>query len=125
MDAALFVAIVDDDASVRTALGALVQSLGYRQRSFASAAAFLQVQSEEPFSCLITDLQMPDIDGMALKGMLEARGNHVPVIMITARDDEDLHAKARASGVIALLHKPFRSRDLEHALDEALRGRNG
>jgi two-component system, LuxR family, response regulator FixJ len=124
VDAALLVAIVDDDSSVRNALGALVSAMGYRQMSFPSAQALLQILEKEQVACVITDLQMPEIDGIALKALLDLRQPDLPVIMITARDDKDLRDRAREAGAKALLRKPFRAQDLEQALADALRDRH-
>ena len=114
------IAIIDDDASLRLALAGLVRSLGYRARDHASAEDFLAA-NDDP-ACIVTDIQMPGLSGIELKDRLTETGRETPVIMITARDDEALHARARAAGAFCLLRKPFTGDALIECLEKALAG---
>jgi FixJ family two-component response regulator len=115
------VSIIDDDASVRGAIVALVRSAGYEARGFASAVEFLASGAAESSACIITDIQMPGMSGIELKGHLEASRLLVPVIMITARHDPGLEEAAKASGAACFLRKPFDANVLIACLEDALK----
>ena len=117
------ISIVDDDDSLRASLIGLVRSLGYRASGFESAEAFLAGDDGGRSACVITDIHMPGLSGIELKQRLVKDGNGVPVIMITARTERDLHERAVASGALCVLQKPFAADDLIECLDEALTGR--
>jgi FixJ family two-component response regulator len=85
---------------------------GYRVHGFASAEEFFAADLETLCDCIITDIQMPGMSGLDLKRHLTANGSKVPIIMITARPEEVLDARAAASGAACLLRKPFGSDDL-------------
>jgi FixJ family two-component response regulator len=116
------VAVIDDDDPFRTALVESLDSLAYRTCGYASADEFIATAGETSCDCVITDIHMPGTSGIDLKLLLSARGSTMPVIMITARSDPDLEARALASGAICLLRKPFDSAALVHCLDLALNG---
>lgn len=114
------VSIVEDDESLRLALVGLVRSLGHAAHGFESAEAFLESPSPALSDCVITDIQMPGLSGIDLKLALAGVGNHIPVIMITARTEAALHERAMASGAICLLKKPFEPDSLIGCLEKAL-----
>lgn len=114
------IAIVDDDASMRDAVVALVRSAGYDARGFASAEEFLGCGTSPSFDCVITDIQMPGMSGIELKQHLVASQHLVPVIMITARHDPGLEERAIASGAACFLRKPFEADALLRCLARAL-----
>jgi FixJ family two-component response regulator len=116
------VAVIDDDDAFRIALVESLDSLGYLSCGYASADEFVKVNGERSSDCIVTDIHMPGMNGIDLKLALSARGSKTPVIMITARSDSELEAKALASGAICLLRKPFDSAALVHCLDLALKG---
>ena len=101
------VSIIDDDASVRTAVGSLVRSLGYVAHTFDSAESFLGSDESARTSCVITDIQMPGMSGLDLQSRLRAAGNTVPTVFITAFPEDHLRARAEAGGAIGFLAKPF------------------
>jgi FixJ family two-component response regulator len=115
------IAIVDDDESMRRAVVALVRSAGYDARGFASAEEFLGCGTVESFACIITDIQMPGMNGIALQRHLVASQHPIPVIMITARHDPGLEDQATASGAVCFLRKPFEGDALIRCLEDALR----
>jgi FixJ family two-component response regulator len=117
----LLISVVDDDDSFRTALIELLRSLGYGVRGFASAEEFVAGDGEASCDCIITDIQMPGMSGFDLKRLLAARGSEKPVIMITARVETSLDAKAAASGAVCLLRKPFEMDTLLDCLKRALK----
>lgn len=101
------VAIVDDDAEVRGSIESLMRSAGFEVRSFESAATFLDAVADLQPLCLITDLHMPGMDGMALVRMLRRRGLAIPVVAITGYPSHAERAAVAAAGVLTLLDKPF------------------
>lgn len=117
------VAVIDDDEPFRTALIESLNSLGYGARGFASAEEFVATDGEKSCDCVITDIHMPGMSGFDLNRLLMSRESKVPVIMITARAEPGLEAKAAAAGVVCLLRKPFESGSLTGCLDRALSGR--
>ena len=116
----LLVAVIDDDEPFRTALVESLASLGYATCDFASAEDFIARGAEATCDCVITDIQMPGMSGFDLKRLLMARGSKLPVIMITARAEPELEARAKAAGAVCLLRKPIESKDLVSCLDRAL-----
>lgn len=120
MTATPLIAIVDDDASVRDAMGRLVRSFDMAVSLFASGTDLLDAVAREPFACIITDVQMPGMTGFAMCDALQARGITVPVIFMTAFADEGYEQRARAVGASCFLYKPFRDTDILHCIEHAL-----
>jgi FixJ family two-component response regulator len=116
----LLIAVIDDDASFRAALVESLCSLGYEVRGFASAEEFVAGEEEVSFDCIITDFHMPGMSGLDLQRLLTARDCRVPLILITARAEPGLEARAAASGAVGLLRKPFASDALLGCLARAL-----
>jgi FixJ family two-component response regulator len=114
------IAVIDDDEPFRTALVESLYSLGYRACGFASAEEFFAASGESSCDCVITDVHMPGMSGLDLQRLLMARDRRVPVIMITARGDPGLEARAAASGAVCLLRKPFGADALIGYLEKAL-----
>jgi len=120
LSATALVSVIDDDDSLRTALMGLMRSVGHRVEGFASAEAFLDAGAAARSDCIVTDIQMPGLSGIDLKHRLDADGWSVPVIMITARPEPLLHARASRSGALCLLKKPFDTTDFLACVDRAL-----
>jgi FixJ family two-component response regulator len=114
------ISIVDDDASVREAMQALMKSLGFAAETFASAEEFLASDSRNQAVCLITDMQMPGLTGLGLYDRLLALGRPLPTIMITAYPDERVRARALQAGVVCYLVKPFNENDLLACIQSVL-----
>ena len=114
------ISIIDDDPSVLEATDGLVRSLGYRAATFASAEDFLQSDRVDETACLITDVQMPGLSGVELQSVLIARGNHTPMIFITAFMEEKTRRRALEAGAIGFLGKPFDEARLIEYLEAAL-----
>jgi len=106
-----FVAIVDDDAGIRAAVEALLNSNGMRARSFASAEAFLQSAQGAQAGCLILDYRLPGMNGLELQRELEAQGRVIPIIFATA-DDAIFKLQSAQPKALAVLPKPFDSEEL-------------
>jgi len=116
------VSVVDDDESVRESLPDLLNEFGFAARAFSSAEAFLSSDCVDKTRCLILDVMMPGMTGLDLQQELTRRGQKIPVIFITARKDEALHARALKQGAVKFLNKPFSDTALLDALNVALHG---
>jgi FixJ family two-component response regulator len=92
------ISIVDDDDLFRTAMENLVKSLGLTARAFASAESYLQSSWVKETHCLITDVQMPNMNGLELQERLSHLGFDIPIIFITAYPDEAVRTKAINGG---------------------------
>ena len=90
------VAIVDDDESVRDAVGSLFRSMGFQAEPFAGGQEFLGSPKLRAFRCLILDVQMPGMDGLELQQRLAAASFPIPIIFITAYNDENVRTRATA-----------------------------
>ena len=108
------ISIVDDDPSVRRSLNRLLQSFGYIVNVYESAEAFLAAAVANETDCLILDVQLPGCSGLQLQLELQAADKRLPVIFITAFDDEQTRTKAIERGAIEFLRKPV---DSERLLD--------
>ena len=115
------IAIIDDDALAREGIGELVESLGYKANTFCSAEDFLQSGMIAKTTCLITDLQMPGLNGLELQEALRSQGCHTPVIVITAFPNEKLRARALDAGAVAFLSKPFDEESLIKSMTDAIK----
>ena len=114
------VAIVDDDESVRDAVGSLFRSMGFRTELFAGGEEFLAAPNLREFSCLILDVQMPGMDGLELQLRLAAASHPIPIIFVTAYGDENTRARALRGGAVSFLTKPFSEDALLGAVQSAI-----
>jgi len=99
-----FVAIVDDDASVRQSARRLIRALGYRAEAFGSAEEFLHCGEAKSTACLILDMRMPGMNGLELQRRLA--GSAIPIVFITGRASEEEERQALRAGAVAFLRKP-------------------
>jgi len=106
------VAIVDDDESIRDTTKDLLESAGLNAAAFASAEAFLTSGQLPRISCVIADMRMPGMSGLAMHEHLVASGSAIPTILITAYPNEPVRARALKAGVVAYLTKPFTDDEL-------------
>ncbi len=113
------ISIVDDDKSVRESANSLLRSLGYATATFASGEEFLESGCLRDTECLITDVQMPGMNGVDLQRHLLATGYRTPVIFVTAHPEERLRKRALAAGALGFLSKPFREENLIACLERA------
>lgn len=100
------IAVIEDDHEVREALGDLLSINGYACRLYTTAEQFLAGFGRESLACIVSDLRLPGIDGLALQRELVARGAAVPLLLITAGVTPQLAARARRAGIEAVLMKP-------------------
>jgi FixJ family two-component response regulator len=118
-----WIAIVDDDPSVLTALARLLRTRAMEARTYESAQEFLAALSDgmpdNPPECLIVDLQMPEMNGLQLQRHLNRVGIGIPTIVITAHAEADMRALCEAAGADTYLLKPLQDTVLLAAIDEA------
>lgn len=119
---ALLLAVVDDDADVRLALGRLVSSAGFAVETFASGAEFLRAIEDQEPDCLVLDLHMPEMSGFDVQDALAVGHASMPVIVITGHDTPESHARAVRLGAKAYLCKPVNDEALLAAIGTAMGG---
>lgn len=115
----LTVFIVDDDPSVRDALGMLLGVRGYRTAVFGSGEALLEAWRPEWAGCMLIDIRMHGMDGLELQQRLAQLGNRVPVVIVTGHGDVTLARAAFKAQALDFLEKPFDDAKLIAAIDEA------
>jgi FixJ family two-component response regulator len=113
--------IVDDDPRVRESLQGLLSSAGIDVRTYDSATAAFNGGLLDFASCLITDICMPIIDGWELQRQTALRYPLLPLIFVTAQQDEGALRHAMSSGAFAFFYKPFDGEDLLVAVQAAIR----
>jgi FixJ family two-component response regulator len=106
-NAARLISIVDDDFSVRRAVGRLVKAAGYSVETFATAHEFLDSFPSDRTACLVLDIHLNGMSGFDLEKRLRAERVAIPIIFITAHDDAATRERARGSGAAGYLAKPF------------------
>src|SRR5689334_4416472 len=116
----LLVAVVDDDESVRESLPDLLKEFGFEARAFSSAEEFLSSDSLDRTACLILDVAMPNMTGLDLERELQLRSHRIPIIFITAHNDEAVRVRAFEQGAVRFLLKPFSDTALFAAIKAAL-----
>lgn len=112
--------VVDDDASVRTALSRLLRSIGVEVQAFPSATEFLEFVRPERPSCVVLDVRMPRLSGLELQQALAARGPSLPIIFVSGHADVPMSVRAMKAGAVDFLPKPFHDQDLIDAVQKAL-----
>jgi FixJ family two-component response regulator len=114
------VSVVDDDPSVRRSLQRLLESAGFSVSTFASGEQVLNGCLGRIPACLVVDVHLGDMDGFELNRQLVAGGISIPLIFITAHDDEPTKLSARRAGAVAYLPKPFDGEALLAAIHRAI-----
>ncbi|NMG27990.1 response regulator transcription factor [Aromatoleum evansii] len=115
--------VVDDDAAFRRSLVFLLESVGWRVASHASAEDFLATQAGSPEApaCLVLDIRMPTMSGLELQERLRAGGAVPPIVFITGHGDVELAVQAMKHGACDFLQKPFKDQALLDAVGAAVR----
>ena len=122
----LAVAVVDDEASVRRALGRLLRSAGYPVEDFEAGEPFLLALDERRFGCVVLDLHMPGVDGFEVLTRIGRLGHRPPVIVLTGHDSPESRARvAEIRGETAFLRKPIDGEVLLQAVETALEAGQG
>lgn len=120
----VLVHVIDDDEAMRESLSFLLDTAGIATRTYESAVAFLQ-QAEDGLApgCIVTDVRMPEMNGLELVRRLKERSIPHPVIVITGHGDVPLAVEAMKAGVVDFLEKPFDDEHLLQAVRSALDAR--
>ncbi|MDM0022882.1 response regulator transcription factor [Variovorax saccharolyticus] len=113
----LDVYVVDDDASVRSGLARLMRSAGHRALTFDCGEAFLTQAAQGAVGCVVLDISMPGMNGLQVRERLMRAAVALPVIALSARDDDETRRLARALGVRFFLRKPVDDQALLDAID--------
>jgi FixJ family two-component response regulator len=109
------VAAVDDDRRVRESIQSVLESAGYEAVLFGSAEEFLESSALQRATCVIADVRLPGLHGLELQRRIRQQRAQVPVIFVTAHDDEDIRQQALRDGAVDFMVKPFDvARLLEH-----------
>jgi FixJ family two-component response regulator len=114
------IAIVDDDDGLRHALGNLLLAAEFDVLAFGSAEDFLGALDGRPIGCLIADVNLPGMSGVALTEALAAAGHAIPAVLITARDDGTTRSLIGRAGRVPHLRKPFSDDELFSAIRQVL-----
>ena len=117
----LEIAVIDDDESFRVALVESLSSFGYGVEGYASAEEYILGAGARSFDCVVTDIHMPGMSGLDLMEHLAAKGSTTPVVLITARSDKNLEARAAAARAACLLRKPFEINGLLNCIEAAVK----
>jgi len=113
--------VVDDDASVREALGGLLRSAGLGVATYATAQEFLAGLRAEGPSCLVLDVRLPGLSGLDLQRRMAEVNLDIPIIFITGHGDVPTSVRAMKAGAVEFLTKPFVDDDLLAAIHEAVK----
>jgi FixJ family two-component response regulator len=119
------IAVVDDDWRVRESLASLIESAGFTVRVFPLATDLLNGDFLAGASCLITDVRMPEMDGLDLQRCVRLERPHLPVIFITGHHDDEVERCAFAQGAAFFIRKPFDAEELLRAVKIALSQASG
>lgn len=114
------VAILDDDQSVRTALGRLLRTSQLEVDSFATSIELFTALERQRPNCLILDLQMPGMNGLDVMNFLSQSGIQIPTIVITAHDELNMRESCLVAGAAAYLRKPLDADELLKAIADAV-----
>ncbi|HEX7006121.1 MAG TPA: response regulator FixJ [Alphaproteobacteria bacterium] len=113
--------VVDDDPGMRESLAFLLESRGYKVRTFESAQAFLRANEDARGGCLIVDVRMPDMTGLELQERLARRNTRLGVVVITGHADVQMAVGAMKAGAVDFIQKPFSDEALLDSVDRALK----
>ena len=116
------VAVVDDDPSMLKAAADLLDASGCIPSLFASGEEFLASGLAKKANCLLLDIHLDGLSGIELRQQLKSSDPMLPVIFMTALDDEVIRQQALQAGCVACLRKPFPARQLIDAIEKAVSG---
>ena len=112
--------VVDDDVSVREALGSLIRSAGLRVETFASAQEFLARSQVDMPNCLVLDVQLPGLSGLDLQRRMAEVNLEIPIVFISGHSDIPMSVRAMKAGAVEFLTKPLADPDLLEAIQQAI-----
>jgi FixJ family two-component response regulator len=112
--------VVDDDASLRSALKGLFETVGFATRTYGTARDFLNSRLADTPGCIIIDIRLPDMNGLEFQAQLTQAGVRLPVVMITGYGDIPMSVRAIKRGAVDFISKPFRDEDMLDAVREGV-----
>jgi FixJ family two-component response regulator len=115
-DEEIVVAVIDDDPSVRDALGRLFETVAIKAEHFGSVDEYLKASKSHPANCIVLDVRLPGPSGLDLQAQLAKANNRTPIVFITAHADIPMSVRAMKAGAIEFLTKPFRHQELLDAV---------
>jgi len=117
--------VADDNKAIRDAVTWFLEFLGFEVALAGNGIEALAVFLESTFDLVLTDLEMPIMDGLSLAGHIKARSAHTPVILLTGSDGETVRKKVERGPVDSVIFKPFSLEDLQKTVQGALASREG
>ena len=114
------IAVVDDEASVRKALGRLLRAAGFDSRAFGSGAEFLEACRHEPPDCVLLDMHMPEMSGLEVLKRMSSSGLFLPMVLITADDESGPRQRVLDEGAVSWLRKPIDGPQLIQCVEHAV-----
>jgi FixJ family two-component response regulator len=118
--------VIDDDKGLRTAIGNLLESAGWKVEAFSSTSEFLKKhETRNESGCLILDVRLPGASGLQFQQDLIAAKIEIPIIFVTAHADVPMSVQAMKAGAVDFLTKPFRDQELLDAVSKAIEGGRG
>jgi FixJ family two-component response regulator len=115
------ISVIDDDDALRSSLENLIRSVGFRAQGFSSAEVFLRSNQVPETGCLILDVRMPGMSGLELQRQMVLADSQMPIIFVTAHENDDWRTQALKAGAVAFLYKPFYEEELLNAIDAAFK----
>jgi FixJ family two-component response regulator len=112
--------VVDDDASMRSALEGLFESVGIATKTYAAAREFLVDRLADEPGCVVIDIRLPDMNGLDFQARLSEMGVRLPVVMMTGYGDIPMSVRAMKRGAVDFLPKPFHDQDMLDAVMAAI-----
>jgi len=109
--------LVDDDEAIRHSASFMLRHAGYTVKTFPDGIAFLEEVAPEQTGCILLDVRMPEMDGLAVQRALKERGVNMPVIILTGHGDVPVAVEAMKGGAIEFLEKPYEKRALVGAIE--------
>lgn len=110
------VAVIDDDPSIRDALGRLFETVAVKAELFGSVDEYLRASKSHPANCIVLDVRLPGPSGLDFQTQLVRANDHTPIVFITAHADIPMSVRAMKAGAIEFLTKPFRHQELLDAV---------
>jgi len=117
--------VVDDNGDIRKVISNLLRFMGFDVALAGNGIEALAVFVENSFDLVVTDLQMPAMDGSQLAQLVKERSPNTPVIMLTGSDGETVWKKVKTGSVDSVIFKPFKLKDFQNTVQGALASRQG
>jgi two-component system response regulator FixJ len=111
--------LVDDDEAIRHSASFMLRHAGYTVKTYKDGIAFLDAVTADMEGCILLDVRMPGMDGLAVQAMLKQRGIKMPVIILTGHGDVPVAVEAMKGGAVEFLEKPYEKAALVRSIQNA------